>query len=187
MAESSTQRLDLILNDDDELVDIDEINSNFQSIDDWLIPACKLERTTGAGTQSIPNNTTTELDFNQAEYDTWNGKPEGAMADAANNRIISRINGLYIVEAMVCFTSNPTGIRAIMLNVDGAVWKRVQIDANAAASTPVTVMSKIPLNSGQNVSASVVQGSGGALTVDPALPAGTETFVLSATWLGKKP
>lgn len=187
MTQDTTTRLGLIKNQDDEFVDIDEINAAFQAIDDWLIPSCKLERTAGAGNQSIANNTTVQVDFNQARWDTWNGKPEGAMADAANNTIICRIAGLYAVVGTCAFASNATGIRAIIVRLNGSPYMRYHQDANASASTPLFITAQIPLNANDTVDLAVVQGSGAALNLDPTLPGATDNCALSATWIGKKP
>lgn len=184
-----TTRLDLIKPSGavgGDNVDIDEINDNFDAIDQWLIPAAKLRRTTGAGVQAITSGSTTVIDFNTAVYDSWSGKPEGAMADAAANTLRAPLDGLYLATVMVGFAANGTGIRALMLEVNTVVQIRKQEIAVAAASQSLHLSWPLNLTAADLVRASVVQTSGGSLNIDPALPDGIDACSLTLQWMGKK-
>lgn len=182
-----TTRLDLIQPADSDNVDIDELNDNFAKIDAWKIPTCKMRRSTGAGTQSINNNTQTPVDFNTAVWDSWAAEPEGAMADAANNVIKAPIAGLYTCKGQVGFTSNATGARAIMIVVNGTVQIRSQVPPVNGASTGLNIAYDLPLNAADQVRLDVVQTSGGPLTIDPTLPDGIDAISLQLSWIGQKP
>lgn len=187
MAETLTQRLQLIKNDNAELVLIGEINAAFDKIDNNIIPAAKIR--TVNGTQSLATAQSTKVTLNTTVYDSWATKVEGAMANPANNRLIAPLTGLYHVEAGACFASNATGYRALGIAVNGIVSPfraRYFKDANTGAiGTLIQVSDDIPLTAADNIECWAVQNSNGPLVLDPAAATADDAIFLSATWIGK--
>lgn len=188
MSQTLTQRLDMILNTPNtgEQVSIAELNTNFQKVDDWLIPAAKIRSTvaqtvaTGAGASAV--------NFDTVSYDTWNGSPEGAMADVANERLIIRIDGLYTVVLAIVFAANGTGSRIGNININGVQSKRFSIAPGAGNNTYITVVDDFPLVAGDLITATCVQTSGAGLDLlAPALSGEPDGVMLMARWNGKKP
>jgi hypothetical protein len=131
----------------------------------WLAgvtrPAARLGRT--SSNQSIPDSTTTALQFNTEFEDTHNGHDNSAN----NSRYTAPIDGLYLVTATVTWAQNSSGIREIGLRVNGStVYDGARV-VNASNITHVqSVNHLIRLNAGQYVEATVWQSTGGPLAVD---------------------
>lgn len=188
MSQTLTQRLDLIKNTPGtgEQVNIAEINAAFDSIDANLIPACKI-RSTVAQTVATGGSPVT-VNFDTVSYDTWNGSPEGAMADVANERIIARIDGLYTVVLGIVYAANGTGSRIGNILVNGVISKRFSIAPSGGNNTYIIVTDDFPLVSGDIITASSSQTSGAGLDLlAPALSGEPDGVMLIVRWNGKKP
>lgn len=191
MSQTLTQRLDLIKNNPgtNEQVSVAEINSAFDNIDANLVPAAKIRK--AAGTQAIVTATTTTVDYDSVSYDTWSGSAEGAMADITANTITAKIDGLYHVEAGVCFDSNVTGFRALGVALNGAITpfklRHFITGLLGGVPTPVKVSGDIPMVAGDVLTVRVIQNSGVNLNLDQSGATAEDAIYLSATWIGKKP
>lgn len=188
MSQTLTQRLDLVLNTPNtaEQVSIAELNANFQAIDDFLIPAAKIRSTAN---QTIATGASpTGVNFDTISYDTWNGSPEGAMADVAGERIVIRIPGLYTVVLALAFTANATGSRIGNININGVQSKRFSQTPAAGNNTYIMVTDDFPLVANDIVTATCLQTSGGNLDLlAPASSGEPDGVMLLVRWNGKKP
>lgn len=139
------------LKTDDSLV-IGANNSNWVS------------RITYNATQSLTNNTGTKLVFNTASTTPNSGSydPKGWFNNA-NDSIDIGQDGFYCVTANVAFATNATGRREITLVVNGSSIGSINVSAASASTTNLSVNTNLYLFSGDQVTVSALQTSGGAL------------------------
>jgi hypothetical protein len=186
MGETFTQRLQLVKNDNNELVNILEINAAFDKVDNNIVPAAKISRIASV---SIQTGTTTEIDFTVINYDSWTTRVEGAMADLVNNKITAPIAGIYHLEAGICFNNNNVGYRALGISINSVVAPfkaRNFMDANAGGiPTIIQVSDDVPLAAGDIIKCSVIQNSTAPLGIDSTGATADDAVFLSATWMGK--
>lgn len=82
-----------------------------------------------AGTQSIPNNTNTIVDWDTTSIDT------AGMVDLTNNKIVIATDGDYLIGGRVMFAGHAdSGVRALYLVKNGGIVARVQAQPDAAGS-----------------------------------------------------
>jgi hypothetical protein len=125
-------------------------------------PRCRL---TKSGTQSIANNTTTAVTFDVEDID------DGGMHSTTTNT--SRITiptgggGTYLIGAHAEFAQNATGIRTLLLVVNGTSTQSTVRDNSPSGSnaTRLACTTLVSLVAGDYVEAQVVQTSGGNLNV----------------------
>jgi len=187
MTNTLTQRLNLIkpTPGTQDPVEVAELNTNADLIDEWLVPACKLR---SIANQTYTTGVTANVLFDTIAFDTWNGQAEGAMADHLNERIIIRIAGLYLVTAAVVFAANATGSRVLNLLLNGGTQKRDAELGHAGANNVLACSTLIPLDPGDFINATASQASGGNLDILATGGSGDpDGVLLSAVWLGKKP
>lgn len=186
MAETLTQRLNLILNDANEFVDINELSANFTAIDGWLIPCAKIRNN---ALQTVPTGAgATGCNYDTIVYDSWNGQPEGAMANVGAESITVRLDGLYLCVLANVWTANATGSRGLNLLVNGVQNARDSTAASAANFNHTRVVDTLALSAGDVITASCTQNSGGNLDLLSAAGSGEpDGNMLSVTWMGKKP
>jgi hypothetical protein len=125
---------------------------------------CVITGGLGGETQSIPNNTVTEINWN-TEY----SDPTRLHSTSSNvNKIYIKTTGWYQLNTHVQFASNSVGVRSVQFYKNGGVVDRTYAAFNANSLTVTTVSSSFLtyLVSGDNVSVGVVQSSGGALNVN---------------------
>lgn len=121
-------------------------------------PACRVYNDT---IQSIPNNALTVLSFNGELYDN------DTMHDNAtnNSRITIKTAGKYRLSAIVEFASNATGIRQILLRVNGTIYIGAVTTDAFTTTQQMNVHADYQLAVGDYVEVIVYQNSGGALNV----------------------
>lgn len=103
-----------------------------------------------------------------------------SMADTANNRIVIRTAGVYLLQGQSQFALNGTGQRAVAIYVNGAEATpsgRVQNPGNASYALTMGATLLKPLVRGDLITLYAFQDSGGNLTMSSAF-----TF-LSAQWM----
>lgn len=117
------------------------------------------ERTTSA--QSIPDATTTNLDFNGFEF---NEVADFLSWDGTNDEFDVARDCTATIAGGVSFAANATGQRDLLLHVNATVVARQRMDA---AATGVTILNAasgpVQLVTGDTVSVRVHQDSGAAL------------------------
>lgn len=130
-------------------------------------------------TQSLVNNTSTKALFNTASAtpDIGSYDPKGWFNDA-NDSIDIGQDGFYCVTANAAFAANTTGRREVAIVVNGTNRGSINVSAASAVTTNLSVSTNLYLVSGDQVTLTLVQTSGGALNtanvagVFPALSVG---------------
>lgn len=189
MTSTLTQRLDLIkpTPGTNHQVSIAELNANADAIDAWLIPAAKM-RLNSANQTIVTGAASTKISFDTIVYDTWNGLPEGAMANATTDDMTIRIDGLYLCIASVVWAANATGARTLNLQLNGTAVKRDVEPGATGANNELQIAIPIPCVAGDIINMSAAQTSGANLDVlAPASTSEIDGCSLSVTFLGKKP
>ncbi len=134
--------------------------------------------------QTIPNNTTTDIQFENEYWDT-----SGAHSTTTNsNRVYILKSGIYLLSANIGFESNSTGIRKV--EVRGTTWPGVVLseerDALASGGTTIHLTGVVFLAGESNyLTVEVFQNSGGDL--DVATGGGYHTCNLSMILLKEVP
>jgi hypothetical protein len=132
-----------------------------------------------SATQSLVNNTSTTILLDTASTTPTTGTYDpNSWFSNANDRITIGQDGFYAVSANIAFAANATGRRALNIIVNGADAGGIQVLASPAGSTILAVSTNLYLASGDLVTMSAIQQSGGALStvvvagVYPALSVG---------------
>ena len=115
-------------------------------------------------TQSIPNNTSTALNFNSERFDT-----DVIHDNATNNeRLTCKTAGLYLITANIGFAANATGVRAILLQLNGTTFIASINGPNngASASRRLEVSTLYQLAVNDFVTVLAFQDSGGSLNTE---------------------
>lgn len=136
-------------------------------------PTCVLTTTTtinpasGAATVQTFNTTTEDTD---------------GMADLANNQIVCKTAGLYVLTGYLAFASNATGYRGALIYVNGAIVVSDYRPAVSGQATPIPVESRpFRLAVNDTVQLRGIQTSGGPLLTQIT----NGTAYLSARWCGR--
>jgi len=139
------------------------------------VPTTRLRRTTS---QSIANNTATNISFTTESWDTANFHSTNS-TDA-----VAPVDGVYLITGSVVFQSNATGYRELTLTANSsAIADDQRNPVSGGASDFLSLATAFRLQAGDVVRMSVLQNSGGSLTVIAS--SGAETSPeLSMTWLG---
>jgi|694.fasta_scaffold30479_3 hypothetical protein len=167
LGESTTMSASLEMYFDSPSVKIIGENSN------WIA------RVSHTATQSLTNNTSTKAVLSTASstpsIETYD--PNGWFNNA-NDSIDIGQDGFYCVTANAAFASNATGRREVAIVVNGTTRGSVNVSAASAGTTNLSVTTNLYLVSGDQVTITLVQTSGGALNtanvagVYPALSVG---------------
>lgn len=178
MAQTLTNRVEAIKNDNDENILIAEINSAFDKFDNHFIPACKIRNTN----QSIPHNVTTNVQFSATTVDSYSARDEGDMADLANDRILIRKTGLYLITFNNLWLSGsaPGLLRSDIVKNGTSV--NAVFDPGTAAALSQKVEHSELLTAGDIITARVFQTSGVARSIDHNTY--DNVLELSAVWQG---
>jgi hypothetical protein len=138
-----------------------------------------ISRVSHTATQSLTNNTSTKAVLSTASstpsIETYD--PNGWFNNA-NDSIDIGQDGFYCVTANAAFASNATGRREVAIVVNGTTRGSVNVSAASAGTTNLSVTTNLYLVSGDQVTITLVQTSGGALNtanvagVYPALSVG---------------
>lgn len=145
--------------------------TNWQIVHDGRIGS--KARITNSSAQSIANATTTTITLDEVVFNV------GDIADGANNRIVARRAGLYLLFGAMQFKALSAARSIVSIRVDGTVVSRQEVYASSsnpalAPNTPVY------LSAGQVVTLTAYQNSGSSKdtevgTILPNLSA-LETF-----------
>jgi len=136
-------------------------------------------RVSHTATQSLTNNTSTTAVLSTASstpsIETYD--PNGWFNNA-NDSIDIGQDGFYCVTANAAFAANTTGRREVGIVVNGTTRSSINVSAASASTTNLSVSTNLYLVSGDEVTISLLQTSGGALNtanvagVFPALSVG---------------
>jgi hypothetical protein len=145
-----------------EAIDCRSLGHTVAAMSGMSAPICGALGTNAAA--SIPNNTATDLNFDNEIFD-------GASmhSNSVNNNIfVVPQPGYYLVSANVVFAANATGYRQVSALVNGGAvaGATTQIAAASGSTTAVPFSALLYIAAGGNVRLQVTQTSGGALTVD---------------------
>ncbi|MBT4585876.1 hypothetical protein HN960_05420 [Candidatus Peregrinibacteria bacterium] len=122
------------------------------------LPTAKVKKTSN---QSTSNTTVTTLTWDAEDWDT-----DTFHDNVTNNsRLTAPEDGKYLVIANIIFASNNTGIRQILINLNGAnVWG-VIFPNNGAGQDQTFTFFPIEMSTSDYVECQVYQASGGNLDI----------------------
>lgn len=122
--------------------------------------AVRLTNTLG---ETIPDNAATVLTFDVERFDTG-----GMFNPAAGDRITIPVTGTYLLHGQATFNINATGVRRLLLQVNGTnnVAISTELSMGAALGTQVIVSSIVRLVASDFVRLLAFQTSGGDLDVN---------------------
>lgn len=125
-----------------------------------VVPNAKATR---MASQSIPNNATTEIVWDTEDWDT---DTIVDVAGANPERLVARTAGKYHVSAGVSWGSNTTGIRQILIRVNGSSHAYNAGDAPNGIQWRRTLSVDVNLSVNDYVTVGLYQNSGGALSTE---------------------
>ena len=157
----------------DEVVTDVKLNKNIRDAGNYFRspPVCVM---TNTAVQSIPNNAATV-----ATLSTVVENNDG-MADLANNRIVIKTAGLYVLSGVAGFATNATGFRTASLLVGTTTVATDYRGANAWYSYASPSSSPVRLAVNDVVTLQVSQNSGAALNTNVTIA----LTRLGAIWVG---
>lgn len=123
-----------------------------------VMPQALMSQVFSGALQSIPNNTSTNMGWNQMGVNTLGAQPGANPAFA----LVPPVDGLYRATLCVSFASNTVGQRLAEIIIGGTTRTRVRASA-ATGDVDLNAVWEGPMTGGQNVQAFVYQNSGGAL------------------------
>lgn len=182
MSQTLTDRVKAIKNTPGtgENVLIAEINAAFDKFDGHFIPACKIQ---GSADQNITSGAgQVQIQYDTTVIDTYSARSEGPMADLANDRIVIRKTGLYLVRCNILWNSGTAaGILRGDLAINGTTSNSC-FDGGIAAALSQEVWGMYSLAAGALITAFVQQTTGATR----ALTDNTYQNInnLEAIWLG---
>ena len=128
-----------------------------------LSPVCVI--ITGTSTQSIANNTVTNVNWDNNIYDT-----SGLHSQTDNNNsVYLKEPGVYRISAQVQFNPNATGAREVRILKNGVALNRTNMHESSSSAGSVQSLSTTILNyagAGDRYAIAVWQTSGGALDLN---------------------
>jgi hypothetical protein len=126
-----------------------------------VVPTIPFFELTNAGTQSVTNNSPTEITWG-AEEDTHSGH----VAGAAEYTIPTGWGGIWHLDALIEYAFNATGTRQVLfIKGIGTELYRVAVPATPANPCKVHVAGNFRLVAGDTVKVRALQDSGGALNI----------------------
>jgi len=180
MAQTLTDRLKMIKNDNDENVLIAELNAALDKADGHFIPMCKIQgnaqQVIGSGAGQV------QLQYDTTVIDTYAARSEGPMAVLANDRIIIRKAGLYLLRVNTLFLAGTAaGILRLDMAVNGTTDLSTFDNGTAQASSLEAWQFRI-LAANDLITAFVQQTTGANRTIDDNTYPNVNC--LEAVWLG---
>jgi hypothetical protein len=182
MTQTLTNRVKAIKNDPGtgEQVQIAEINSAFDKLDNHFIPMCKIygnaPQVVGSGAGQV------QIQYDTTRIDTYSARSEGAMADLAGDRIIIRKAGLYYLKLNTLFLA---GTAAGLLRIDMAVNGVTDLscfDTGTAQASSLEVSQFRILAANDVITAFAQQTTGANRTLDDNTY--NNLNCLEAVWMG---
>lgn len=142
---------------------------------EWFSPPyCELTRSSGAGAQSIPDSTLTDLLFDQENEDA-SGMHNGTNTD----RITVVEPGVYHIEGGAAFPSNATGERVLQITKNGTIVRYKSLPGAGVSVAGLDISTDVRCVATDIIRLRVYQTSGGALNVNRTAD---YTPYLSARW-----
>ena len=140
-------------------------NDDVRDAVDFLlgVPAARVART--AGTQSIPNTTTTAITYDTEVSDSDGMATLGTNAD----RLTCITPGLYRVTAAQHLAANATGIRYLTINKTGTAIAAHRALTIGAYTMTLTATCLVQLAAADYITQTLYQNTGGALVTDITL------------------
>lgn len=161
--------------DDRGIVTLKEISTDVELglIAGSEIPACRVRHST---TQSTTDGTFKLVGFDSEDYDT------ASMHDTVtnNSRLTVPVSGKYLIQAVIEFAANGTGMRAVYYRINGGADIYLSTEpAVAGASTKhrITAVTIDDLAANDYVEIRVKQTSGGSLNITNAQSHATLTYL----------
>jgi hypothetical protein len=137
-----------------------------------------------AGSQSIPNNTETNVIYlitNTMQVGVWTDAPRCNPDNSANGtRLTVPRTGTYAITAGLLWPANGTGRRGLEIRVDDVIIASNRVPAASDGDVHSNVSTIYRLTAGDEVRVVALQTSGGALSV---VGNNDERNNLRATWL----
>lgn len=141
-----------------------DVDALMDAVDAELAPVhCAVSRSVGGG-QSISNNVTTVLSWDVIHEQTVAG-----MAVAGSSNISIPKSGFYLVEGVITWAANTTGIRDLFFYLNGAPIasgpgaQEIMVPASPTLYTIIQKHAVMRLQGGHSVQLAAYQNSGGAL------------------------
>jgi hypothetical protein len=163
---------------DGELVYAAYLNSNVQYLGNFLT-APPMYVGAQSSTQSVTNNTWTNIGFDSTSYDSDFGHSNSSN----NNRYVVQVAGRYRVSGIVAFAANATGSRgsSVVLNnnlVAGSLVYAASGNATASAGVFTSAIVSCAVNDWVGIAG--IQTSGGALST---VNASSFTSSMTVEWV----
>jgi hypothetical protein len=141
-----------------------------------IVPSCRVYNNAAI---SIGNNSVQVLTFNSERWDT----DEIHSTVTNTGRLTCQTAGLYNIFGHVQFAANTTGIRSVLIRLNGSTYLASQLNhQSSAAVAELSVNTIYSLSASDYVELMVYQNSGGALNVNAAANYSPE---FGMTYLGK--
>lgn len=119
-------------------------------------------RVENSGSESLSNNSETNITWDTETFDTNNLHSTSANTD----RLTAAITGKYLCDLTVFFAANGTGIRDIsIVKSDGVIVATCTAQPNGSSDLKMGCMGVISLTAGDYVVAKAYQNSGGSLNI----------------------
>ncbi len=183
MSQTLTDRVKAIKNTpgSGEFAQVIELNGAFDKLDNHFIPACKIRNTT-AGQVVVSGSGQNKLQYDATLIDTYAARSEGPMADLANDKIVIRKAGLYLLRANTLANAGTAGgILRLDLGINGTTNNSV-FDTGTVQATSQEISTFAIMAVNDYVEAFVQQTTGANMTYsNNTYP---HIFNLEAYWMG---
>lgn len=127
---------------------------------------------------SIPNNTVTALTFNSERWDTDNIHS----TTTNTGRLTCVTAGIYHIYGTVQFAGNATGIRSLIIRLNGTTYLASNLSIASSAINEIAISTGYSLSATDYVELLVYQNSGAARNVNSV---GNYSPEFGMTYLGK--
>ena len=152
------------------------VDSSIDATELATVPTTRLRRTT---IQTISNNTPTDISFTTETWDT------AGFHTGNNTDVNAPVDGVYLITGSVIFQANATGYRELQLTANLQPIADDQDNPRSGGGIDILGVSTVYLlNAGDFVRMSVLQNSGGNLTVIPSSGGAETSPELTMTLLG---
>jgi hypothetical protein len=152
------------------------VNGSIDSTELATVPSVRVRRT---ATQTIANNTPTDISFTSETWDTAN------FHSTNDTRLFAPVDGIYLITAEVLFSGGSTGLRELQVVRNNTLPIAVDDrDVQSSASDFLNVTTAYRLAAGDDIRVRVLQNSGGSITIFNSSGGAETSPELSMTLLG---